>query len=139
MKSSLSVIGLVLAASAACVACDKLKSPQPELQKPPATSAQSGQPDDERQAFAQTAQKELDALKATVAEFKAKAEASSAKTRAKLGEDVKKLEADLGETEQRLTALKAATVESWSQLKESFSRSMEKLKNGVETFRKTAT
>lgn len=138
MKSSLSVIGLALAAAFVGVACDKIKPPAPELQKPPAASTQSSQPESERQAFAQTAQKELDALKATIAEFKAKAEASSAETRARLGEEVKKLETDLGEAQQRLTELKAATVESWNQVKQSFSQSLEKLKSGVENFRKKA-
>ncbi|CAM3425939.1 hypothetical protein [Polaromonas hydrogenivorans] len=138
MKPSLSVMGLVLVVAAASVACDKIKPPMPELQKSPATSGQASPQEGERTAFAQAAQKELDKLKVTIAEFKAKAEASGAQTKARLGEEVKKLEADLGEAEQRLTELKAATVESWNQLKESFSSSLEKLKSGIESFRKKA-
>lgn len=136
MKKSLSVIGLVLVVAAASVACDKIKSPMPELQKSPAPSGQASPPEGERTAFAQAAQKELDDLKVTIAEFKAKAEASGAQTKARLGEEVKKLEADLGEAQQRLAALKAATVESWNQVKASFSSSLEQLKRGVENFRK---
>jgi hypothetical protein len=129
-------MGLVLVVAAASVACEKIKSPMPELQKSPATSGQASPPEGERTAFAQAAQKELDDLKVTIAEFKAKAEASGAQTKARLGEEVKKLEADLGEAQQRLAALKAATVESWNQVKASFSSSLEQLKRGVENFRK---
>ena len=38
----------------------------------------------------------------------------------------------------RLAAVKTATLASWSEMKETFSRSLEKLKSGVEHFRKTA-
>ncbi|MFZ2295237.1 MAG: hypothetical protein WAW46_09395, partial [Polaromonas sp.] len=110
--------------------------PIPELQKPPATSGQASEPEGERKAFAQAAQKELDQLGATITEFKAKAEAANAQTKAKLGEEVGKLEADLRETQQRLTELKSATIESWNQVKESFGKSLEKLKSGIESFRK---
>ncbi|MEO7161129.1 MAG: hypothetical protein ABIX00_11625 [Polaromonas sp.] len=138
MKRSMSVIGLVLVVAAATVACDKIKPPLPEMQKPPATSGQASPQESERTAFAQAAQKELDELKATIAEFKTKAEAASAQTKAKLGEEVKNLEADLHVAEQRLTELKAATVESWNQVKESFSSALQKLKGGVENLRKSA-
>ena len=137
MKPSLSLIGLVLVVAAASVACDKIKSPMPELEKAPATSGQASPPEGERTAFAQAAQKELDELKVTIAEFKAKAEASGAQTKAKLGEEVQKLEADLHAAEQRLTELKTATVDSWNQVKASFSSALEKLKSGVESFRKS--
>ncbi|MFZ2387201.1 MAG: hypothetical protein WB542_14995 [Polaromonas sp.] len=136
MKQSLSTIGFILVVAAACVSCDKLKPPIPELQKPPATSGQASEPEGERKAFAQAAQKELDQLGATITEFKAKAEAANAQTKAKLGEEVGKLEADLRETQQRLTELKSATIESWNQVKESFGKSLEKLKSGIESFRK---
>jgi len=142
MKKSLSVIGLVLVVAAVSVACDKIKPPMPELQKSPATTGQASQPEGERKAFMQAAEKELNDLKATIAEFKAKAEAASAqakaKAKARLGEEVKNLEADLRVAEQRLTELKAATVESWNQVKETFSSALEKLKGGVENFRKNA-
>lgn len=138
MKSSLSVIGLVLVVAAASVACDKIKPPMPEAQKTPAASGQAGPQEAERTAFAQAAQKELDDLKATIAGFKAKAETASAQTKARLGEEVQKLEADLRVAEQRLADLKAATVESWAQMKASVSSALEKLKSGVENFRKSA-
>ncbi len=138
MKSSLSAVGLALVVAVASVACDKIKPPMPETQKPPAASGQAGPQEGERTAFAQAAQKELDDLKATIAGFKARAEASTAQTKAKLGEEVQKLEADLRVAEQRLTELKAATVESWTQVKASFSSALEKLKGGVENFRKSA-
>lgn len=140
MKKSLSVIGAVLVVAATSVACDKIKPPLPEVQKPPAASEQASQPEGERKAFAEAAEKELDALKATIAEFKTKtkAEASSAEVKAKLGEEVQKLEADLGAAQQRLAELKTATVESWSQVKDAFSSALQKLKGGVESFRKNA-
>ena len=138
MKKSLSVIGAVLVVAATSVACDKIKPPLPEIQKTPEASGQASQPEGERKAFAEAAEKELEALKATIAEFKAKAEASAAETKAKLGEEVQKLEADQRDAQQRLTELKAATVESWNQVKASFSSALEKLKGGVENFRRNA-
>ena len=138
MKKSWLVIGLALAAALAGVSCDKFKQPQPEI-KPPAASGQVSAEDKERERgeFTQSARKELDDLKAAIAGFKDKAASSSAQTQAKLGEEVKKLEADLADAEQRLTELTTATLESWGQFKESFSRSLDKLKGGVENFRKT--
>lgn len=138
MKQFLSTLGVIVVLSATCVSCDKIKPPQPELQKPPATSGQAEQQEGERKAFTQTAQKELDELRAAIAEFKTKAETASAQTKAKLGEEVGKLEVDLRDTEQRLTELKSATMESWNQMKESFGNSLGKLKNGIESFRKNA-
>lgn len=139
MKKFLPVTGLVLVVAVVSVACDKIKPPMPELQKAPETSGQASTSEGERTAFAQAAQKELDDLKLTIAEFRKKAEASSAQAKARLGEEVQKLEADLRVAEQRLTELKAATVDSWNQVKQSFSSSLEKLKGGVESFRKNTT
>lgn len=139
MKHFLSTTGFIFVLAATCVSCDKIKPPQPELQKPPAASGQVDQQQGERKAFADTAQKELDELRGAIAEFKAKAEAANAETKAKLGEEVAKLEADLRDTQQRLTELKSATVDSWNQMKESFGNSLGKLKNGIENFRKSAT
>lgn len=136
MKKSLSLIGALLVVAATTVACDKIKPPLPELEKPPATSGQASQPEGERKAFAEAAEKELDALKLTIAEFKTKAEASSAEVKVKLGEEVQKLEADLAAAQQRLKELEAATVESWNQVKASFGSALEKLKGGVENFRR---
>ena len=138
MKKSLSVTALVLLAAISSVSCDKFRPPQPQLQKPSATTGQPNPQEDERSAFAQAAQKELDELKVTIAEFKAKAETSGAETKARLTEEVKKLDADMGEAQARLAAVKTATLASWSEMKETFSRSLEKLKGGVEHFRKTA-
>lgn len=139
MKKSWLVIGLVLAAAVAGVSCDKFKQHQPEIKPPAAAPGQPSAEDKERERgeFTQAARKELDELKAAIAGFKEKAEASSAQTKAKLGEEVKKLEADLADAEQRLTELTTSTLESWGQFKESFSRSLDKLKSGVENFRKT--
>lgn len=139
MKKSWSVVGLVLVAAMAGVSCDKFKQPQPEIKPPAAASGQISAEDKERERseFTQSARKELDELKAAIAGFKDKAASSSAQTQAKLGEEVKKLEADLADAEQRLTELTTSTLESWGQFKESFSRSLDKLKGGVENFRKT--
>lgn len=119
---------IVMALAVTCVACDKIKPPSPELQQPPSPSSQASQPDEERTAFAQTAQKELDELRSVIAEFR---------TKARLDTEVEKLEAGLRETQQRLSELKSATAESWTQLKESFGKSREQLKNAIENFRKT--
>ena len=138
MKKSLSIAGMVLLAAISTVSCDKFRPPQPQLQKPSTTTGPVNPQEDERSAFAQSAQKELDALKVTIAEFKAKAEASGTQTKAQLAEEVKKLDADMDEAQARLAAVKTATLASWSEMKEMFSRSLEKLKSGVEHFRKTA-
>jgi glutamyl-tRNA reductase len=139
MKNLLWTTGAVIVLASAVVACDKIKPPQPQLQKPPTATEQAVPQDGERGAFAQAAQKELDDLKTVIAEFKTKAEAANLEAKAKLKEEVEKLEVDLRETQARLTELKSATAESWSQVKGSFGNSLEKLKNGVETFRKKAT
>ena len=138
MKHPFSVVSLALLAAISSVSCDKLRPPMPELQKPAATADQAGPQEGERTAFAQAAQKELDELKVTITEFKAKAEASGAETKARLAEEVKKLDADMGEAQARLAAVKTATLASWSEMKETFSRSLDKLKTGVEHFRKSA-
>ncbi len=138
MKHFLSTAATVIALAATCVACDKIRPPQPELQKPPAASGEASPQDSERQAFAQAAEKELDELRAAIAEFRAKAEAANVETKARLGEEVEKLETELRETQQHLTGLKAATVESWNQMKTSFANSLDKLKSGIQNFRKNA-
>ena len=136
VKDMLFTACAVVVLGASCVSCDKIKPPQPQLEKPPITSGTSDQQQGDRTVFAQTAQKELDELRGAIADFKAKAEATNAQTKARLGEEVGKLEADLRDTQQRLTELKSATVESWNQMKESFGHSLEKLKSGIESFRK---
>ena len=137
MKSSLSLAGLVVVAAISIVSCDKFRPPQPEVQnqRPAASSAASAQPED-RKAFAESAQKEFDELKAAIAEFKVKAETSGAEAKVKLDEEIVKLEADLRDTQDRLADLKAATAESWVQVKSSFTSSMDRLKSRVESFRK---
>ncbi|MDO8248608.1 MAG: hypothetical protein Q7T78_02660 [Rhodoferax sp.] len=137
MKRLLSMSGAVLVLAVGSVSCDKIRPPQPELQKPPATSGQAN-PSGEREAFAQAAQKELDELKKAISELKAKAESANLQTKAKLGEEIEKLEAEWRETQQRLTELKAATLESWNQLKETFGNSLVKLKNGIDNLRKNS-
>lgn len=135
MKPSLTLVGLVVVAAISTVSCDKFRSPQPEVQKPPAASADSAQPQ-ERQAFTDSAQKELDEIKLTIAEFKTQAETAGAEAKARLDDEVMKLEADARDAQDRLTDLKAATAESWAKVKASFTSSMDRLKNRVESFRK---
>ena len=137
MKSSLTLVGLVVVAAISIVSCDKFRPPQPEVQnqRPAASSAASAQPED-RKAFAESAQKEFDELKVAIAEFKVKAETSGAEAKVKLDEEIIKLEADLRDTQDRLADLKAATAESWVQVKSSFTSSMDRLKSRVESFRK---
>ena len=131
MKKPLLLAGLVLLAAISGVSCDKFRPPLPELQKPSATADQAGPQEGERTAFAQAAQKDLDALKLTITELRGKAEFSGAATKARLTDEVKKLEADMDEAQARLAAVQTATLASWIQVKETFSRSLEKLSNGV--------
>ena len=114
MKKSLSVAALVWLAVISGVSCDKFRPP-PQLQKPSTTTAPVNPQEDERSTFAQPAQKELDALKVTIAQFKAKAEAQAP-----------------------FAAVKTATRASCSEMTKTFSRSLEKRKSGGEHFRKAA-
>lgn len=138
MKQFFLTWGAVVVLTATCVSCDKVKPPQPELQPPPVSSSPNSAQENERKAFSQAAEKELDELRLAIAEFRTKTGASNRQTKATLNEEVDKLEAELRETQQRLLELKSATVESWSQVKESFGVSREKLKNGIDNFRKYA-
>ena len=137
MKPSFPLVGLVVVAAISSVSCDKFRPSQPEVrnQGPAASSAANTQPQ-ERQAFTESAQKEIDELKTAIADFKAKAETSGAEAKVKLDEEIIKLEADLRDTQDRLADLKAATAESWANVKLSFTSSMERLKSRVDSFRK---
>jgi septal ring factor EnvC (AmiA/AmiB activator) len=137
MKRFLSTTGVVIALAFSGVACDKIKPPQPQLQKPPAPSDQVSQ--GEHEAYSQAAQKELDGLRNVIAELKAKVASANQQTKVQLGEEIEKLETKLRETQQQLMALKSGTVESWTQLKISFVKSLEQLKSGIENYRKNAT
>jgi len=137
MKRLLSMTGVVVVLAVSCVACDKIKPPQPQLQKPPAPSGQVSQ--GEHEAYSQAAQKEVDDLRNVITELKAKAATANQKTKVRLGEEIEKLEAKLRETQQQLMTLKSGTVESWNQLKMSFVKSLEQLKSGIENYRKNAT
>ena len=128
--------GLVLVLAMAGVSCDKIKPPLPELQQPPTASDQAEQRDRERSEFGQTAQKELDELRAAIAELRAKTGAANAQTRARLGEQADKLELEWREAQKHLLELKSATVESWRQMKDSFGKTMNKLKASIEASRR---
>ena len=137
MKQFLLRAGFIIVLAATGVSCDKIKPPQPEMKKPPTLPEKTSQLDGERNAFAQAAQKELDELQTVIAEFKTKAEAANLEAKAKLKEEVEKLETELRDTQQRLTELKSTTVESWKQVKGTFGSSLEKLKRGIDNFRKS--
>lgn len=137
MKRWLSTAVGVAVLSTFCVACDKIKPPQPQLQKPPAISG-STRAQGEREAFAQTAQNQLDALRNALSDIRAKASTANLKTKEKLSEEADKLEAELGETQQRLKELRSATAESWNQLKESFVQSLEMINTKIDIFRKNS-
>jgi hypothetical protein len=132
-----STAGAVIVLATTCVACDKVKPPQPQLQQPPATSGQVN-PQGERETFSQTAQKDLDDLRKVVAGLRTRAETANLQSRVQLGEEVEKLEAELGEAQQRLMELKSASAESWGQLRESFGKSLGKLKDRIGSFPKNA-
>ena len=136
MMQLLKRTGVILTLAMACVACDKIKPPQPELQKPPAASGQAASQDRERSEFGQAAQKELDELRAAITELRAKAAAANAQTQARLGQQADKLELEWRDAQQRLLELKSATVESWQQMKESFGKTITKLKGSIEASRR---
>lgn len=136
MMQLLKKTGVILTLALACVACDKIKPPQPELQKPPAASGQAAPQDQERSEFGQAAQKELDDLRTAIAELRAKAGAANAQTQARLGQQADKLELEWREAQQRLLELKSATVESWHQMKESLGKTISKLRANIETSRR---
>lgn len=129
--------GLAMAVAMACVSCDKIKPPQPELQKPPTQGDQTVQLERERKAFTQTAEKELDELREAIAGFRAKAGVESAEAQARLNQEIDKLEAQSRDMQQRLRELKSATLESWHQVTDPFARALDQLKAGVENFRKS--
>lgn len=135
MKRLLSTAGVVVVLATTCVSCDKIKPPQPELQKLPSMSGQASQ-QGEREAFTQAAQKELEELRSVISEFRARAETANDQTKARLGVELEKLDAELYETQQHLLELKSDTVKSGNQLQESFGKSLEKLKREIGNFRK---
>jgi hypothetical protein len=138
MKHLISRAALTLVLAASCVSCDKIGPPLPELQKPPAVAEERRKQEEERTAFVQAAQKELAELQAVIMEFKARADAPNLQTKARLTAELDQLEAGLRETQQRLAELKSATLDSWKALKEILGQSLEKLKNGIDEFRKNA-
>ena len=109
MKQLLSMAGVVVVLAVSCVACDKIKPPQPQLPKPPALSGQASQK--EHEAYSQAAQMEVDDLRNVITELKAKATTANQKTKVRLGEEIEKLEVSLGETQQQLMTLKTGTME----------------------------
>lgn len=128
----------VVAAAIAGVSCDKAKSPAPEITKPDTAANQMDKAASERKAFTQAAQKELDELRTTVANLRAKAEAASQESKAQLRQQVERLELELRESQQRLADLGTASAQTWSQLKEAFTKSLEKLKTEIENNRKNS-
>lgn len=142
MKDRLLIIGASLAVGIALGSCDRFKSPMPELQKPPATStapAPTPSPSEgERRAFAQSAQKEIDELRAGIAELRTRADQASQETRAKLGLELDLLENQLREVQQKLVDLGSATVDTWVALRETFKKALEQLKSDMGSYRKSA-
>jgi hypothetical protein len=140
MKGFLPTTPLALTLALLAVSCDKIapvQPPQPKLE-PGATAPESPvSQDGERSRFTQAAQKELDHLRELVAELKSRAEAASSDSKARLAEEARKLEAQVGEAQQHLAALKEATADSWGRMKETFILSLERLKNAVNSSRKT--
>lgn len=128
-------VGVLVALALVTAACDRIKAPVPELQKPPAPSDQAAAKTGERTALAQTAQKELDELRASIAEFRRKAETANQQTRAKLNEEIEVFETELRDLQARLTKLKSATQESWNQLNTSFDQALKALKVRIADFR----
>ena len=131
--------GVLLVFALTNVACDKIKSPQPALQAPPAASGAAVEKTGEHKTFAQGAQIELDEMGAAIAELRTKVGASNVTTKAKLSEELEKLETDFRETQSRLTDMKAATADTWDQLKETFGKSLNKPRNSMANLRKSSS
>ncbi|MEY3124937.1 MAG: hypothetical protein RLZZ573_1457 [Pseudomonadota bacterium] len=144
MTDRLLIIGVSLAVGIALGSCDRLKSPMPELQKPPATStapAPTPAPTEgERRAFAQSAQTEIDELRAGMAELRTRADQASQETQTKLELELELdlLENQLREVQQKLVDLGSATVDTWVALKETFKKALEQLKSDLGSYRKSA-
>lgn len=136
MKKLIWTVGLVIFLALTGVSCDKFKGPYPQLDKPSDAAQQAEKSAGERRAYAQAAQKELDELRAAIADLKSRAESANEETQGKLGQQVERLEGELREVQQRLVELGSATKETWSQLNDSFTKSYEKLKTEVEIHRK---
>jgi leucyl aminopeptidase (aminopeptidase T) len=130
------VAALVLAAS--CASCDKLKPALPEMGKTEPPAAQGSPSDSDRNAFTQSAQKELDNLRMAISDLQIKATKASQETKAKLQADLDKLEDDFRGAQQRLSDVKGTTAEGWMQLRETFRKSLEQLKESTEKVRKAA-
>lgn len=135
MKKLVFRVLTVTALATLCVACDKIKAPQPQLQTPPVAASPAKQPA-EHEVFKQTAQKELEAVNTVLADLKAKASSANTQTQAKLNEEIQAIEAELGVAQQRLKALGSATAESWLQLQESFAQSLAKLNLDIKNYYK---
>lgn len=138
MADRLLIIGVSLAVGIALGSCDRFKSPMPELQQPPAASTAPAPTEGERRAFAQSAQKEIDELRAGIAELRTRADQASQETRAKLGLELDLLENQLREVQQKLVDLGSATVDTWVALKETFKKALEQLKSDLGSYRKNA-
>lgn len=138
MKHLISRAGLSLVLAAGCVSCDKASPPLPQVQQAPAVTQERQQQEQERAAFAQAAQKELDELQAAIRELKAQADAANLQTRAGLAAELEQLDLALREARQRLAELKSATLDSWKALQAGLGQSLERLKGGIENFRKQA-
>ena len=136
MKRLILTVGFVVVTAATCVSCDKFKAPYPQLDKPSDAATQAEKSAGERRAYAQAAQKELDELRAVIADFKSKAESANQETKDKLVQQVARLDGELREAQQRLVELGSATIETWGQLKDSFGKSLKKLKTEVESHRR---
>jgi len=136
MKKLILTVAWVIVVAATGVSCDRFKAPYPQLDKPSDAAQQAEKSASERRAYAQTAQKELDELRAAIADLKSRAESASQETKGKLVQQVERLEGELREVQQRLVELGSATKDTWSQMKDSFAKSVEKLKTEVENHRK---
>lgn len=130
------VAALVLAAS--CASCDKFKPALPEMGKAAPPAAQESPFDSDRNAFTQSAQKELDNLRTAISDLQIKATKASQETKAQLQANLDKLEDDFRGAQQRLSDVKGATSEGWMQLRETFRKSLEQLKESTEKVRKAA-
>ncbi len=136
MKAIYWAAGIAVLSFPTLVACDKIKPPLPQLPAPPAASAPASPQEggQERQAFAQNFQQELDQLGTKIAELRARVAAAKPQVKEQLVEELNALETRWTEMQQRLPELKSATLETWRQLHESFGKSLDELKSAIQRF-----
>jgi Skp family chaperone for outer membrane proteins len=86
----------------------------------------------ERDDFVAAMDKELDELKAKIAELKAEATKASGKTKAALEQQIAALDEEAKSAEKKLADVKSATVEKWKDMQAGTKETLDHLKQSVQ-------